>query len=268
MGEIVLELGLTGKTAVITGASEGIGLASAEAFLREGARVAVCARNPETLNQARTRLSALGEVFAMQADATSAAEIDAFADAAAAKLGGIHCWVNNVGASIPRKGDAYTPEEIAATEAACFHSAVYGCQAAFRHMKETGGAIVNVSSLAARCGTAGRSTLYGPLKAAVRQLAVMFAGEYAAYGIRVNSVLPGFTKTPKVASSIAADELTRRSGETLLRRAAAPEEIAWPIVFLCSARASFITAASLEVSGGSSAVLNPEFSYERRREGR
>ncbi|MFH1880576.1 MAG: SDR family oxidoreductase, partial [Bacillota bacterium] len=114
----------------------------------------------------------------------------------------------------------------------------------------------------------GRSTLYGPLKAAVQQLSVMFAAEFAAYGIRVNTVLPGFTMTPKVGQSIPDGELARRSGGTLLRRAATPREIAGPIVFLCSGRASYITAASLEISGGSSVVLNPEYSYELLEEGR
>ena len=269
MGEIDLELGLAGKTAVVTGASQGIGLAVARAFLAEGARVAVCARDPKKLNGAAALLSAEGEVFAMPADATDAGSVDAFADAAAKRFGGIHCWVNNVGASIPRSGEAYTPEEIAATEAVCFHSAVYGCQAAFRHMKGSGGgAIVNVSSLAARCGTAGRSTLYGPLKAAVNQLSVMFVAEYAAYGVRVNAVLPGFTRTPKVAQTIPKAELARRSEGTLLRRPAEPEEIAWPVVFLCSDRASFITAATLEISGGNNVVLNPGYSYELDKEGR
>ncbi len=269
LGEIGLELGLAGKTAVVTGASQGIGLAVARAFLAEGARVAVCARDQRKLDEAAALLSAGGEVFAMQADATDAGSVDAFADAAAERFGGIHCWVNNVGASVPRAGEAYTAEEIAATEAVCFHSAVYGCQVAFRHMKGSGGgAIVNVSSLAARCGTAGRSTLYGPLKAAVEHLSVMFAAEFAAHGVRVNAVLPGFTRTPKVAQTISGEELARRSAGTLLRRPAEPDEVAGPIVFLCSDRASFITAASLEISGGNNVVLNPGYSYEQQREGR
>ncbi len=204
----------------------------------------------------------------MRADAEDAASIDAFAQAAALKFGGIDCWVNNVGASIPRKGAFYTPEEIAATEAVCFHSVVFGCQTAFSYMKEHGGAIVNVSSLAARCGTAGRSTLYGPIKAAVVQLSVMFAAEFAAYGVRVNAVLPGFTATPKVQASISDAELSRRTDDILLRRVAKPREIAEPIVFLCSSRAAYVTAASLEISGGSGVVLNPNYSYQMQKVGR
>jgi NAD(P)-dependent dehydrogenase (short-subunit alcohol dehydrogenase family) len=134
-------------------------------------------------------------------------------------------------------------------------------------MKLTGGAIVNIGSLAARCATAGRSTLYGPLKAAVQHLSVMLGAEYAAYNIRVNTVLPGFTLTPAVKSTISSDELMLRAAGSLLQRPAEPQEIADPIVFLCSDRASYITAASLEISGGSSVVLNPAYSYERRMKG-
>jgi NAD(P)-dependent dehydrogenase (short-subunit alcohol dehydrogenase family) len=134
-------------------------------------------------------------------------------------------------------------------------------------MKKSGGAIVNVSSLAARCATAGRSTLYGPLKAAVAQLSVMFGAEYAAFHIRVNSVLPGFTLTPAVKRTISEEELAQRAYGTLLQRPAEPGEIADPIVFLCSDRSSYITAASLEVSGGSSVVLNPAYSYDLLKKG-
>lgn len=247
---------------MITGASQGIGLATAKTFLSEGARVAICARDHRKLTAAYASLSALGEVFAFEADATDEHSLSAFAKATADRFGGIDCWVNNVGASIPRKGTFYTAQEIAATESVCFHSVVFGCQTAYSYMKDHGGAIVNVSSLAARSGTAGRSTLYGPLKAAVVQLSTMFAAEFAAWGIRVNAVLPGFTQTPKVAASITQAELDARTEGILLRRMASPQEIADPIVFLCSRRASYITAAALEISGGSHAVLNPEYSYQ------
>lgn len=256
-----MNLGLKGKTAVVTGASKGIGFATARAFLDEGAKVAICARNVRELKEAEKELSRFGEVFSLASDATDDKSVGEFACETASRFGGIDCWVNNVGASFPRSGDEYTSEEIIQTERVCFHSAVFGCQTAFRYMKKSGGAIVNVASLAARCGTAGRSTLYGPLKAACCQLAVMYAAEYAPYGVRVNAVLPGFTVTPAVERTIPQEELNRNSLGTLLHRLATPEEIARPIVFLCSDAAGYITAASLEVSGGRSVVLNPEDAY-------
>lgn len=246
----------------MTGASRGIGFATAKAFLMEGARVAICARSEEQLMAAAGQLRRWGEVTAMAADAADQASISCFAGQIAQELGGIDCWVNNVGASIPRSGASYTAEELRLTESLCFDSVLFGCQAAYLYLrKRKGAAIVNVSSLAARCGTAGRSTLYGPLKAAVCQLSVMLAAEYAADGIRVNAVLPGFTLTPGVEAGIKPSELERHAGQTLLRRLATAEEIASPIVFLCSGQASYITAAALEISGGRAAVLNPDIAF-------
>ena len=180
------------------------------------------------------------------------------------RFGSLDCWINNVGASFPKEGEEYREQDIEKITKVCFFSTIYGTQAAFRYMKKTGGSIINISSLAARCGTVGASTLYGPLKSAVIKLAVSFAGEYAAYGVRVNSVLPGFTATPAVAANIKPDYLKRNTDDTLLRRVAVPEEIAAPVVFLCSNRASYITGTSLEVSGGRSIVLNPEYSYLKK----
>lgn len=259
-----MDLGLKGKSVVVTGGSKGIGYAIAQMFLEEGARVAICARDQKQLDEAVSILSAYGEVMGAALDASNDRQMYDFADQVCRRFGSIDCWVNNVGASAQRNGDMYTDDQINWIVDVCFKSAIYGCQAAFRHMKQTGGSIVNISSLAARCGTVGRSTLYGPLKAAVANLATMYAGEYAAYGIRVNAVLPGFTLTPALKRTISSEELHRNAQGTLLQRLAAPEEIAAAVVFLSSSCASYITAATLEVSGGRSVVLNPSYSYERR----
>jgi NAD(P)-dependent dehydrogenase (short-subunit alcohol dehydrogenase family) len=262
-----MDLGLAGKTAVITGGSKGIGFAAARQFLLEGAKVGICARNREELEKAGRELSALGEVYTAVVDMSREGEACRFAGEVFSRFSSIDCWVNNVGASFPKTGEEYTAGDIEKISAVCFNSAVYGCQAAFRYMKKSGGSIVNISSLAARCGTTGRSTLYGPLKAAVVSLAVAFAGEYAAWGIRVNSVMPGFTLTPAVQSKIPEEELKRNAEGTLLRRIASPEEIAAPIVFLSSPRAGYITGASLEVSGGRNVTLNPSYSWEQKEKG-
>lgn len=259
-----MDLGLKGKTAVVTGGSKGIGFAVAQTFLEEGARVAICARDQKQLDEAVRALSAYGEVMGVAVDASNDRQMYDFADQVCARFGSIDCWVNNVGASAQKKGEEYTDDQIDWIVDVCFKSAIYGCQAAFRSMKRTGGSIVNISSLAARCGTVGRSTLYGPLKSAVANLATMYAGEYAAYGVRVNAVLPGFTLTPAVARTIPTEELERNAQGTLLHRPAKPEEIAAAVVFLCGSRASYITATTLEVSGGRSVVLNPSYSYEQR----
>ena len=283
-----MDLGLKGKTAVVTGGSKGIGYAVAKTFLEEGANVFICARNAEEVDAAVRSLSratapsgtavsdgmampaaisahtVYGAVYGTAADMTVEEDVYRAAKEAYDRFGSLDCWINNVGASFPKEVEEYREQDIEKITKVCFFSTIYGTQAAFRYMKKTGGSIINISSLAARCGTVGASTLYGPLKSAVIKLAVSFAGEYAAYGVRVNSVLPGFTATPAVAANIKPDYLKRNADDTLLRRVAVPEEIAAPVVFLCSSRASYITGTSLEVSGGRSIVLNPEYSYVKK----
>ncbi len=255
-----MDLSLHGKTAVVVGASKGIGYAIARTFLDEGCRVAICSRNQADLEEAHRSLSLHGEVFSRTVDATNQTQLESFGRAGIDRFGAIHAWVNNVGGVGPRTGEYYAEEEVEAVTRLTFHSAVFGCQIAGSLMRHNpdGGAIINISSLAARCPTAGRSTLYGPLKAAVRHLAVTWAAEFARYNIRVNSVLPGFTATPAIDANIPTIEQERVEQRTLLRRMADPFEIARPVVFLCSDAASYITATSLEVSGGREVVLNPE----------
>ena len=219
---------------------------------------------PMAVPAAASAHTVYGAVYGTAADMTVEEDVYRAAKEAYDRFGSLDCWINNVGASFPKEGEEYREQDIEKITKVCFFSTIYGTQAAFRYMKKTGGSIINISSLAARCGTVGASTLYGPLKSAVIKLAVSFAGEYAAYGVRVNSVLPGFTATPAVAANIKPDYLKRNADDTLLRRVAVPEEIAAPVVFLCSSRASYITGTSLEVSGGRSIVLNPEYSYVKK----
>jgi NAD(P)-dependent dehydrogenase (short-subunit alcohol dehydrogenase family) len=262
-----MDLGLQNKVAVVTGASKGIGFEIAKSFLQEGCRLAICARNAESLQQAHSVLSEYGPVYSHVVDATSLSEMELFGKLVYEHYQSIDCWVNNVGGVGSRSASGYSLEDIAQVVSLCFSSAVFGCQIAGYYMKKNveGGSIVNISSLAARCPTAGRSTLYGPLKAAVGHLSVTFAAELAAWNIRVNTVLPGFTQTDKVLESIPEQERNRVEQRTLIRRMAKPEEIARPVVFLCSKASSYITATSLEISGGREVVLNPEIAHEREK---
>lgn len=128
---------------------------------------------------------------------------------------------------------------------------------------KTAVSINNIASLAARNATCGRSNIYASMKAGLVALSKTLAGEYAAYGIRVNTILPGYTKTSLVEDSFSQEALDKLLQNNLLRRTALPEEIAKPVVFLASDAASYITAAGLEVTGGHNQVLNPEYSYEK-----
>ena len=143
-----MDLNLKNKVAVVTGSSKGIGYSIAKDFLLEGAIVAICARNEKDLIESYKKLSEYGEVYYKVIDATKDEELYEFAEDIYKKYGSINCWVNNVGAVVNKKGNEFSKDEIDATVNICFNSVVYGCQAAFRYMKESGGSIVNISSLA------------------------------------------------------------------------------------------------------------------------
>lgn len=268
-----MDLGLKGKNVVVTGGSKGIGYAIAEEFLKEGARVTISARGEEDLNKAIEELSKLGDIRGVVADSSIEADNLRLGQVAAEGIGYIDSWVNNVGANKLRKGELYTEEEVDFLIGANFKSAVFGTQTAFTYMKERGGSIVNIASLAARTASAGTATIYGAMKAAVVGLTNNTAGEYAAYHIRVNAILPGWTKTD-FTSGITTDpdrEYIRKQAElkglsgNLMKRYATPTEVAKPAVFLASDAASFITAESLEVTAGHFKVLNPDYSFENKK---
>lgn len=266
-GSRIMDFGLKDKTVVVTGGSQGIGYAIAKEFLAEGAYVVISGRRQEVLSDATESLGALcgrQRITGFALDGSVEEEAYRLADLAAGRTGHIDVWVNNIGTNRQRKGELYTEEEADFLIGALFKSALFGSQAAFRHMKEGGGSIVNISSLAARAATCGRSTIYGALKAGIVGLTKTTAGEYAAYGIRVNSVLPGYTATPLVKSTFTQEALTELLQNNLTGRMAEPREIAKPVVFLAGSASSYITAATLEVSGGHNVVLNPQYSYEQK----
>lgn len=257
-----MDLGLKNKNVVVTGGSRGIGFAIAKEFLKEGARVTITGRDSVRLQEAVQELQQFGEIYAAEGDGTIERDVKEAASRAAERTGTIDVWVNNVGKNRRKAGEFYTEEELDYLINAIFKSAVFGSQAAIPYMKEKGGSIINIASLAARNATCGRSNIYASMKAGLVALSKTLAGEYAAYGIRVNTILPGYTKTPLVEGSFSQEALTKLLQNNLLRRMASPEEIAKPVVFLASDAASYITATSLEVTGGHNQVLNPEYSYE------
>lgn len=258
-----MDFGLKDKVVVVTGGSKGIGLAAVKEYLKEGSKVIFCARDKVSIDNAVESIKDLGVVEGYKLDMTNEKGVYDFAKYVKEKYSSIDIWVNNVGAIGEREGELYTEDEIDFVYNACFKSTVFGCQAAYTHMKGKGGTIVNVSSLAARCPSAGRSTLYGPMKAAISNLTITFAGEFAADNVRVNAIMPGFTLTELVKNNISKEELQVNVNGTLLRRLAQPEEIAKPIVFLSSNAASYMMGTVIEVSGGRSITLNPMFAYKK-----
>lgn len=117
-----MDLGLKGKSVVVTGGSKGIGFAAAEAFLKEGAKVAICSRHEEELKEAAEKLSQYGEVYYEAFDVSKAESNYAFAEHVNDRFGSVDVWVNNVGATGFKKGDEYDDEEIDFMTGVCFKS--------------------------------------------------------------------------------------------------------------------------------------------------
>ncbi|UKY48304.1 oxidoreductase [Streptomyces inhibens] len=255
-----MKLDLSSKTAVVTGASRGIGLATVRALIDEGVRV---------VDAARTITPDLKEsgAFAVSADLGTADGVATLMDSAFAELGGIDLLVNNVGA-----GDAVEPIGFLDTDDAQWKSifdlnllsAVRVSRAALPSLIERRGAIVNVSSINSRLPAAG-PVAYSAAKAALTALGKSLAEEFGPRGVRVNTVSPGVVRTAiwedpdgfggKVASGAGAEhaafleQLPDAFGITT-GRITEPREVAALITFLLSDVAGNVTGADYVIDGG------------------
>jgi 2-deoxy-D-gluconate 3-dehydrogenase len=247
---------LTGRRALVTGASRGIGREIALAYARAGADVAVLARNAELLEVVAGEVRALGRraVIAtadvLDADATRAATAEAIE-----ALGGLDILVNNAGGnsfSTPVASMRMSGWE--KTMRLNLDSIVHVTQVSLPALGEGGGAIINVSSVA---GLRGAPTMahYGAAKAALISLTQSLAVETAWMGVRVNALVPGWIETDLTDFLRASDDAERAAlSRVPMQRWGRVEEIAEPAVFLASDAASFMTGQVLVVDGGLSAM--------------
>ena len=245
---------LDGKVALITGAGSGIGRASALAFVREGAKVAVAdivvEGGEETVRMVK---EAGGEAFFIKVDVANAAEVEAMVNAVVDTYGRIDCAYNNAGIEGRLASTDEYPEDVFDKVIDINLTGVWLCMKyELPHMlKQGSGAIVNTASGAGLIGVAGMSA-YVASKHGVVGLTKTAALEYAKSGIRVNSVCPGLIQTPMV-ERITADQ--PQLGEALVAaepvgRTGKPEEIAESVVWLSSDAASFVTGHAMSVDGG------------------
>ncbi|MEZ0356455.1 SDR family NAD(P)-dependent oxidoreductase [Mycobacterium sp. SA01] len=238
---------LTGQTALVTGGTAGIGLACARLLADAGATVIITGRDHRRGAAAVGHIS--GQASFVAADLSDADAVQALV----ARVGEVDILVNNA-ASFP--GALTVDQDLTAFETT-FDTNVRGTYFLTAGLvpgmlRRHRGSIVNVTSMVASKGVGGAST-YGASKAAVEALTRSWAAEFGPYGVRVNSVAPGPTKTEGVAAQWGDtnDELGRALP---LGRTAAPEEIAHAVLFLASPRASFITGSTLHADGGGTAV--------------
>lgn len=250
---------LAGKTALITGGAQGIGAAAAALFAAEGARLVLVDRDPAALRSTATSLRAVRPDAAVEtvvADVTDPAAAERATAAAREKFGGLHVLVSNAAVRDVAPVESADPaawREVLDTNVV---GTVNFCRAALPVLKHAGAAsIVIVSSCYGVRGRKGFAA-YDASKAALLAVTRSLAAEGAAHGVRANAVCPGGTLTPftvgrgKTRGRSENDLRGERKADTLLGRWAEPVEIAYPILWLASDEASYVTGAVLMVDGG------------------
>ncbi len=260
-----MDLQLTGKVAIVTGSSKGLGLATARALIEEGCRVTICARGEAALNEAAAELKALAgadasaRVLAVAADLATAAGVASVVSRTVDTFGGLDILVNNVGLA-RGAGIADTSDEDwqAAFDQTLFPAVRASRLAVPLMRKRGGGAIVMIASIWGR-ESGGRMT-YNAVKAAEISLAKAMAQQLAPDNIRVNSVAPGSIRFPGGSWDRRVQDDPEGMAEFVRRelpfgRFGRPEEVGAVVAFLVSARSSWISGASVTVDGCQSRSL-------------
>jgi NAD(P)-dependent dehydrogenase (short-subunit alcohol dehydrogenase family) len=261
MMPVQMDLQLRDLRVLVTGGSAGIGLATAELLIAEGARVAIASRSPE---REAERIGAI----AIAVDLATAGGCTTAVDEAVAALGGLDVLVNNVGVAQIRTLEQVDDAQWQAAWDTNVMSYVRCIRAALPHLRESGhAAIVNVSSTSGKRPSASMPE-YSVTKAALLSLSRLVADVHAGDGIRCNAVTPGPTRSPAwLAAGGLADQTAAVSGKDRdqvlesvaagrpLKRMAEPEEIAAVIAFLCSPRSSYVTGAAWSADGGTVPVI-------------
>ncbi|MEJ8573996.1 SDR family oxidoreductase [Microbaculum marinum] len=245
------------EVVIVTGASTGIGAATARILGAAGASVVVNYKSSRDLAEGvAAEVEALGgKAIAVGADMGVEADIVRMFEETDKAFGPLTGLVNNAGINSPkhRAVEDYTFEETMGILAVNTAGVLICCREAVKRMSTKhggkGGAIVNVSSIGALTGSPGRFIHYAGSKAAVDTMTMGIAAEVVRDGIRVNAIRPGMVDTPIHAKTGQADRLTQAATLTPLGRAGRPEEVAEAIVWMLSDKASLVTGAILNVMG-------------------
>jgi 3-oxoacyl-[acyl-carrier protein] reductase len=242
-----VKIDLGGKTALVTGASRGIGRAIALGLARAGASVALAATNKELLEQVAAEAG--GRARVMPTDVADGAALAAAVDRAAAELGSLDILVNNAGVTRDNLLLRMRDEEWARVLQVNLTAAFVAIKAAARHMlKRRWGRVVNVSSVSGLVGNAGQAN-YAAAKAGLIGLTKSAARELASRSITVNAVAPGYVSTDMTAA-LGPELLARATDEIPLGRFGTPDDIAAVVVFLASEQAAYVTGQTIVVDGG------------------
>jgi NAD(P)-dependent dehydrogenase (short-subunit alcohol dehydrogenase family) len=241
---------LTGRVAIVTGGTRGIGRAVAEGFVAAGARVVVASRKPDAVAETEAHLRDLGgDVLGVPTHMGDLDALHALAERTVDRFGGIDIVVNNAANALAQPLGQFTPEAWSKSFDVNMRGPVFLVQNALPHLEESRhAAIVNVISAGAFLFSANVS-MYAAAKAAMMSFTRAMAAEFAPRGIRVNALAPGTVDTDMVRAN-PPEAQQAMANASFMRRAASPDEMVGPVLFLASDASSFMTGQVLLVDGG------------------
>ena len=263
-----MDLNLNGKTALVTGASRGIGASIARELAREGVRVCLTARDATKLDEVAASVAAISgsnRTAIIACDLREPAAAQAAVDAAIAAFGQLDILVNNAGATKRTDFFTLTEEDWQDGFALKFHGYVRATRAAWPHLREAKGCIVNIVGVGSRAGSA-EFTIGGSVNVALLNFTKAMADIGINDGVRVNAINPGLVETERFGRNIA--RVTRDHGFTTrdqairfllsshgTTRVGRPEEIGWLTAYLASSKADFIQGCVIDIDGGATRSL-------------